>query len=84
MLPPPPGTPLDMAPLDLDVAALTVRVPTLVIWGERDVALMTANLECLDQFVPQLTSRRIPDANHWVVHQRPDLVNRYIREFLAR
>jgi len=84
MLPPPPGTPLDLAPLDLDVAALTVRVPTLVIWGERDVALTTANLEGLDQFVPQLTIRRIPDANHWVVHQRPDLVNRYIREFLAR
>jgi len=83
MLPPAPGTPLPVHDLTLDVPSLTVRVPTLVIWGERDTALTPANLDGLDQFVPHLIIRRIPDANHWVIHQRPDLVNRYIREFLA-
>ena len=68
----------------LDIAALTVHVPTLVIWGERDTALTAANLDGLEQFVPDLTVRRIPDANHWVVHQKPDLVNGYIREFVTR
>lgn len=82
LLPPPPGTPLPKTPLDLDVASLTVRVPTLVIWGERDRALTVANLDGLEEFVPQLTVRRIPDANHWVIHQKPDSVNGYIREFL--
>ncbi len=83
MLPPPPGTPLPATDLPLDVASLTVHVPTLVIWGERDTALLPANLEGLDEFVPRLTIRRIPDANHWVVHQKPDLVNGYIRDFLS-
>jgi epoxide hydrolase 4 len=83
LLPPPPGTPLPESQLELDTAALTVHVPTLVIWGERDRALITANLDGLEEFVPDLTIRRIPDANHWVVHQRPDLVNGYIREFVT-
>lgn len=83
MLPPAPGTPLPAHDLALDTASLTVRVPTLVIWGERDTALTPANLEGLEEFVPDLTLRRVPGANHWVIHQQPDLVNRYIREFLA-
>ncbi len=67
-----------------DPASLTVTVPTLVIWGEQDTALLTSNLDGLDQFVPDLTIRRIPDATHWVVHQKPELVNGYIREFIGR
>ncbi len=83
-LPPAPGTPTPEGDLELDVAALTVHVPTLVIWGERDTALLPGNLEGLDQFVPELAIRRIPDANHWVIHQQPELVNCYIREFVSR
>ena len=63
---------------------LNVTVPTLVIWGEKDTALLTGNLDGLDAYVPQLTVRRIPDASHWVVHEKRDLVNRYIREFVAK
>ncbi len=65
-----------------DLNALKVLVPTLVIWGEQDTALLTGNLNGLDQFVPDLTIRRIPDGSHWVVHEQPALVNHYIREFL--
>jgi epoxide hydrolase 4 len=83
LLPPPPGTPPAASELVLDTAALTVRVPTLVIWGERDTALTSANLDGLDAFVPDLTIRRVPDADHWIVHQKPALVNGYIREFVA-
>lgn len=68
-------------PLDPD--ALTVRVPTLVIWGEKDTALLTGNLDGVEQYVPNLTVRRVPDASHWIVHEKPDLVNRYIREFIS-
>jgi pimeloyl-ACP methyl ester carboxylesterase len=59
-----------------------IRMPTLVIWGEKDTALLTGNLEGLDRFVPNLTIRRIPDGSHWVIHEKPDLVNAYIREFI--
>jgi pimeloyl-ACP methyl ester carboxylesterase len=62
--------------------ALTVRVPTLVIWGEADTALLPQNLDGLERYVPDLTVRRIPDGTHWVIHEQPALVNRLIREFL--
>jgi epoxide hydrolase 4 len=59
-----------------------IEVPTLVIWGMRDTALLPGNLEGLEQHVPHLTIQRVPDADHWVAHQRPDLVNTAIRQFL--
>src|SRR3984893_7533210 len=63
--------------------SLEVNVPTLVIWGEKDTALLTGNLEGLDKFVPNLTIKRIPDGTHWVIHEKPTLVNEYIREFIS-
>jgi pimeloyl-ACP methyl ester carboxylesterase len=65
-------------------ADLTVRVPTLVIWGEKDIYLLTGNLDGLGELVPDLTVKRIPDATHWVVHEKPALVNDYIRQFIGR
>jgi pimeloyl-ACP methyl ester carboxylesterase len=65
------------------LSSLTVKVPTLVIWGEKDEALLTGNLEGLDRFVPDLTVKRIPDGSHWVIHEQPGLVNSYIRGFIA-
>jgi pimeloyl-ACP methyl ester carboxylesterase len=66
----------------VDPAKLMVNVPTLVIWGEKDTALLTGNLDGLDQFVPQLTIKRIPDGTHWVIHDKADEVNADIREFI--
>jgi epoxide hydrolase 4 len=61
-----------------------VRVPTLVIWGEQDPHLMVTNLDGLEAYVPDLTVRRIPDGTHWVVHEQPGLVIRFIRDFLQQ
>jgi pimeloyl-ACP methyl ester carboxylesterase len=66
----------------VDPSALMVKVPTLVIWGEKDTALLTGNLDGLDQFVPQLTIKRIADGTHWVIHEKPAEVNAAIREFI--
>ena len=60
-----------------------ITVPTLVIWGEQDKALLTGNLQGLDQYVSNLTIKRIPEGTHWVIHEQPTLVNRYIRDFIA-
>ncbi|MEX2016601.1 MAG: alpha/beta hydrolase [Candidatus Hydrogenedentales bacterium] len=79
--PPLPGGTLDLSRLVPE--RFRVKVPTLVIWGERDKALLTGNLDGLEEFVSDLTVHRIPDASHWVVHERSDEVNRLIREFLA-
>jgi pimeloyl-ACP methyl ester carboxylesterase len=66
-----------------EAALPTDAVPTLVIWGEKDTALMTSNLNGLEQYVPNLTVKRIPDATHWVIHEQPQTVIALIREFLV-
>jgi pimeloyl-ACP methyl ester carboxylesterase len=69
--------------LKLDPAQFTVRVPTLVIWGEKDPALLPGLLDGLDQCIPDLRIERIAEGSHWVVHEFPEQVNRLIREFVG-
>jgi len=71
------------AALKLDPVALAVHVPTLVIWGEADTALGTVLLDGLEDLVPDLRIRRIPEGSHWVIHEQPQKVSAAIREFLA-
>ena len=75
------GTPALPTLADDDVA---VRVPTHVLWGEADRALLPGLLNGLSQWVPDLTVSRVPEASHWIVHERPLLVQREIRAQLAR
>jgi len=70
-------------PPELDPSAFRVRVPTLVIWGERDEALLTGNLDGLEQHVEPLQVVRIPEGSHWVVHEQPGRIAGLIRTFLA-
>jgi pimeloyl-ACP methyl ester carboxylesterase len=60
------------------------KMPTLVIWGEQDTALGKELNNDLERYVPDLTLRFIPDASHWVQQDRPDLVNRYMLDFLVQ
>ena len=59
-----------------------VRVPTLVLWGERDTALLTGCLDGLGECVPDLKLVRVPEASHWIVHEKPDLVCGEIEKFV--
>ena len=61
---------------------LIISTPTLVIWGEKDTALLTGNLDGLDQYVKHLRVVRVPDGDHWVIHQKPALVIETMRNFL--
>jgi pimeloyl-ACP methyl ester carboxylesterase len=54
----------------------------LVIWGEKDKYLLTSNLTGLEQYVPDLTIKRIPDGSHWVIYEQPERVNKYIKQFI--
>src|SRR5215472_5362065 len=67
---------------DPDSTHTRVLVPTLVIWGEKDTALVVKNLDGLEQYVPHLTIKRVPDGSHWVIHERPTEVNGYIWTFI--
>ena len=70
--------------LSLAASGSVVRSPTLVIWGEQDMALGKELNDRLDHYAPALTLRFIPDASHWVQQDRPDLVNRYMLHFIHR
>ena len=72
----------EKASLSSALPSLLVRVPTLVIWGEQDSYLLPGNLAGLEQYVPNLTVRRIPEGSHWVIHEQPAAINTAIREFL--
>ena len=62
----------------------TVRVPTTVLWGERDLALLPGLLDDLERWVPQMRLVRVPEASHWIVHEQPTLVTEEILRALAR
>ena len=51
--------------------AVTVRVPTTVLWGEADTALPPSLLDGLERWVPDLDLRRLPGATHWLLHEDP-------------
>jgi len=68
--------------LNLPKEMLTVKVPTLVIWGEQDRALLTGNLDGLEEYIEDLTVKRIPGGTHWVIHEQTELVNTLIRDFI--
>lgn len=61
-----------------------VNLPTQLIWGMKDTALLPGLLDGLSQWVPQLELHRVAQASHWIVHEQPDLVIERIAEFLAR
>lgn len=69
--------------LQLDAADFMVRVPTLVVWGMRDQALLPGNLDGLEACVPDLRIERLPEASHWVMHEEPERLNRLIRDFIG-
>ncbi|HET9024232.1 MAG TPA: alpha/beta hydrolase [Burkholderiaceae bacterium] len=70
--------------LQLKAADFRVTVPTLVVWGEADIALPVTLLDGLDELVDDLTVHRLPRATHWVAHEEPDAVARLIRDFIVR
>ena len=84
--PPRPGPPHHdpaAAAVTISRELLDVHVPTLVVWGMDDIALPPALLNGLDEFVPQMTLKRIEGATHWIVHEQPGLVATLLQEFLV-
>ena len=79
---PPPGMTVPL-PDWLFRAFRKVSVPTLVIWGMRDAALLPLQLEGLDEMVEDLRVVRLPDAGHFVPWEAPDDVAAALQPFLA-
>lgn len=59
-----------------------VRVPTLMIWGAQDPALVRANAQPSIDLCDDGRLIFFENATHWVQHEKPDDVNRLLVEFL--
>lgn len=61
-----------------------LTLPTLMIWGEQDVALGKELTYGTEVYVKNLTLKYIPNCSHWVQQECPQQVNQYMNEFLSQ
>ena len=83
-----PDTPEKPGKMALVAAALRpeqfhVNVPTQIVWGTADRALMPILLDGIEEHVSDLRLHRIEGAGHWLARENADEVNAVIRAFLA-
>ena len=62
---------------------MRVRMPHLLIWGLEDKALRPSSRAGLARYCDDLRIMDVADADHWIAHQKPELVAREIRAFMA-
>lgn len=79
---PPPGATVAV-PDFLLRAFPKIHVPTLVVWGMKDPALLPLQLEGLEALVDDLTVVKLPDAGHFAPWEAPDQVASALRDFLV-
>ena len=60
-----------------------VDTPTLMIWGEEDVALSKETTDGTDEYVSDLTLRFLPGVSHWVQQEAPEAVNEILEAWLS-
>ena len=60
-----------------------IEVPTLMIWGEEDVALTKATTYGTEEYVSDFRIRYLPGVSHWVQQEAPEAVNAMITAFLS-
>ena len=79
---PPPGVAVPLPDMLLR-AFPTIKVPTLVIWGMKDMALLPMQLDGLDALVEDLTVARLADVGHFAPWEAGDAVAGALSPFLA-
>ncbi len=68
--------------LNLNPDHFRVKVPTYILWGEQDHALMPENLNGIEEFIHDLAIDRLPDVSHWVTREAPELVSEKVVSFI--
>lgn len=61
-----------------------VRVPTRILWGERDAFLGVQMAEESLRYCTEGELIRFPQASHWLQHEEPEEVSRLLLEFLGK
>ncbi|WP_296612835.1 alpha/beta hydrolase [Sphingomonas sp.] len=70
-------------PAFLDGPFPPLKMPTLVIWGLGDKALLPVQLEGLEALVPDLTLKKLEGVGHFAPWEAPEKVTGAMREWLA-
>ena len=65
-----------------DLGFPVIDTPTLMVWGEDDVALTKETTYGTENYVSDLTIRYLPRVSHWVQQEQPEVVNTMIEAFL--
>jgi pimeloyl-ACP methyl ester carboxylesterase len=61
-----------------------VRCPTLAVWGENDPFLLEPQIEGSGPFVDApWRYEKIKGAGHWLMLDQPEVLNRFLLEFLG-
>jgi len=66
-----------------DLEKFRVKPRHLLIWGEKDPSLRPTCHRGLSAYCDDLTKIMVPDADHWIVGARPDLIRQEIDVFLG-
>jgi len=69
-------------PFSVKSKGVQIQAPTLLIWGERDIALGIELTTGLERWVNDIQIKRIPDSGHWVQQEQPEKVNQFLLDFL--
>ena len=65
-----------------NVKGRQVHAPTLLLWGEKDSALVPELADNLGKWVPNLKTVKFPHATHWVMRDETLRVNQELLAFL--
>jgi len=59
-----------------------ISVPTLIIWGVQDIYLDHRMAADTLKYLDDGKLIRVDNATHWICHEKPKEVNKYIKEFV--
>ncbi len=64
--------------------AAEIKSPTLIIWGEQDVALGKELTYGMERWIKApFEIKYVPDSGHFVIEEKPEEVKQWITEFMA-
>ncbi len=60
-----------------------IRIPVLMLWGEKDTALAKYTTDGTAEFAPDLDLRFLPGVSHWVQQDATEICNEALLDFLV-
>jgi pimeloyl-ACP methyl ester carboxylesterase len=62
---------------------LTHEMPTLIVWGEDDAVIPVSHAHIAHELMPGSRLEVVDDAGHFLPWERPELLDRIVRDFMA-